>query len=253
MTVKELDAYFRSILDLEGFAATDPSLNGLQVDNDGSPIGKIAFAVDASLEAVELAAARGAGLLFVHHGLFWGAPLAIVGAHRARVERLLQRNIALYAAHLPLDQHPELGNNAVLAGRLGLQDPQAFGTYHGRKIGWKGALAEPLDINEAARRVSHMNRPPLAILPFGKKINRTCAVVSGGAAMEALQAIDEGLDLYVTGEAGHTIYHHAQESGLNIVAAGHYATEVWGVNALSERAANDAGLQTEFLDLPTGL
>ncbi|MDR3147485.1 MAG: Nif3-like dinuclear metal center hexameric protein, partial [Treponema sp.] len=195
----KLDAYFRSLLDIEGLSGIDDSQNGLQVDNDGSEVGKIAFAVDANLETFEHAASRGAGLLFVHHGLLWGSPLRVMGNHRGRLKFLLDHNIALYAVHLPLDEHPQLGNNAALAELLGLREIQPFGLYHGRKIGYKGVLEPPISVEEAAGRIRFSGRPPLGVFPFGRDLNRTCAVISGGAPREALQAIEEGLDLYITG------------------------------------------------------
>ncbi|MDR0399627.1 MAG: Nif3-like dinuclear metal center hexameric protein [Treponema sp.] len=252
-TTKALDRYFKSLLDIEGFGEIDSSMNGLQVDNDGSEIGKIAFAVDACLESFKRAASCGAGLLFVHHGLFWGAPLGLRGNHRERLKYLLDHNIALYGVHLPLDQHPQLGNNAALAELLGLTQIEPFGLYHGRKIGYKGVLDPPLSVEEAARRIAFMGRPPLGVFPFGGDLNRTCAVVSGGASQEALQAVDEGLDLYVTGEAGHAVYQEIQEAGLNMIAGGHYSTEVWGVRRIMERCAAELAVEGEFLDIPTGL
>jgi dinuclear metal center YbgI/SA1388 family protein len=253
MTSAALDRYFRSLLDIEGFRPADSSLNGIQADNDGSGIAKLAFAVDACLETFERAAACGAGLLFVHHGLFWGAPLALRGVHRARLQFLLDHNLVLYAVHLPLDQHPVYGNNAGLAELLGIKNRESFGEYHGRLIGYRGNLEEPLTIDEAVRRVSFMGRPPLGVYPFGPKENKTCAVISGGAAMEALQAMEAGADLYVTGENSHTVYHHLAEGRLNMIAGGHYSTEVWGVRKIMEQCAADLGLETEFIDVPTGL
>ncbi|MDR2110526.1 MAG: Nif3-like dinuclear metal center hexameric protein, partial [Spirochaetaceae bacterium] len=200
MTTRKLDLFFKSFLDIEGFSSGDPSLNGLQVDNDGGAVTKIAFAVDAAMETFQRAAAAGAGMLFVHHGLFWGEPLRLAGSHRRRIQFLLDHNVALYAAHLPLDQHPELGNNAGLADLLGIQEREPFGLYRGRKIGYKGSLAKPLTVEEAVKRIAFAGRPPLGVYPFGERESRSCAVVSGGAAEEAFQEIDEGIDLYVTGE-----------------------------------------------------
>jgi dinuclear metal center YbgI/SA1388 family protein len=253
MTVAKLDAYFRSLLDIEGFASLDSSLNGIQVDNDGAEIVKIAFAVDASLETFQRAAEAGAGLLFVHHGLFWGRPLRVAGNHRRRLSFLLDHNLALYAVHLPLDQHPTLGNNAGLAELLGMGPLEPFGEYHGQKIGYKGKLAAPLTIEEAARRISFRDRLPLGRYPFGKRENLSAGVVSGGAAEQALQAIEEGLDLYITGEVSHEIYSHALEGHLNMIAGGHYSTEVWGVRRIMENCAAGLNMDTEFIDVPTGL
>jgi dinuclear metal center YbgI/SA1388 family protein len=252
-TTRKLDAYFRSLLDIEGFAGIDDSQNGLQVDNDGSEVSKIAFAVDANLETFKRAAACGAGLLFVHHGLFWGRPLQVTGNHRGRLKFLLDHNIALYAVHLPLDKHPQAGNNAALAALLGLKDLEPFGLYHGVKIGYKGVLDPPIPVEEAVKRISFSGRPPLGVFPFGPDLNRTCAVISGGAPREALQAIEEGLDLYITGEAGHSVYHELQEARLNMIAGGHHSTEVWGVRRVMEHCAEELSVEGEFIDVPTGL
>ncbi len=252
MTARDLDRYFRTFLEIDAFASCDSSLNGLQAENDGE-IGKVAFAVDACLETFERAVACGANFLFVHHGLFWGKPIAFTGVHRRRVEFLLGHGLALYAAHLPLDQHPQLGNNAALAEMLGIAEPKPFGEYHGKMIGWMGALAEPLTIEQAAKRIEFLGRPAPTVLPFGTRENKTCAVVSGGAAYEALQAIEAGVDLYVSGEANHGMYHHALEGKLNMIAGGHYSTEVWGVRRVMAKLAADTGIETEFIDAPTGL
>jgi dinuclear metal center YbgI/SA1388 family protein len=253
INTRTLDTFFRSLLDIEGFAGIDPSLNGLQVDNDGSEVRKIAFGVDASLETFKRAAALEAGLLFVHHGLFWGSPLRLAGNHRERIKYLLDHNIALYAVHLPLDQHPALGNNAGLAGLLGLEKIEPFGLYHGRKIGYKGNFPNPLTIEEAVKRIAFMDRSPLGVYPFGAEKNSTCAVVSGGAAEEALQAIEEGIDLYITGEMSHKVYHQCLEGRLNMIAGGHYSTEVWGVRRVMEYAAMELHMDMGFIDVPTGL
>ncbi|GHU15391.1 GTP cyclohydrolase 1 type 2 [Spirochaetia bacterium] len=253
LTTQKLDAFFKSILAIEDFSTVDVSLNGLQADNDGSEIKKIAFGVDASLETFKGAAAAGAGMLFVHHGLFWGHPLALAGNHRQRIKFLLDNNIALYAVHLPLDQHPTMGNNAALAELLGLEQIEPFGLYHGRKIGYKGILAKPMGIEEAVKRISFKGRPPLGVYPFGKKENVSCAVISGGAAEEVLQAIEENVDLYVTGESSHQIYHPILEAGINMIAGGHYSTEVWGVRKMMEHCGRELSMDGEFIDVPTGL
>jgi dinuclear metal center YbgI/SA1388 family protein len=253
MTTRDLDHFFKNLLNIEDFSSMDPSLNGLQADNDGGEIQKIAFGVDACLETFKRAADCGAGMLFVHHGLFWGVPLRISGAYRVRIQYLLDHNLALYAVHLPLDQHPQWGNNAALAELLGLEEIEPFGLYHGRKIGYKGKLRPPITIEEGVKRIGFMDRPPLGVYPFGKRENYTGAVVSGGAPEESLQAIDEGIDLYVTGEASHTVYHQALEGHLNMIAGGHYATEVWGVRRVMEQCALQLNLDTEFIDVPTGL
>ena len=248
-----LDKFFKGFLEIEGFASIDNSLNGIQVDNDGSDIRKIIFGVDACMETLETAAGAGAGMLFVHHGLFWGNPVRIAGNLRRRIKFLLDHNISLYAVHLPLDQHPSLGNNAALADLLGLENIEPFGTYHGRKIGYKGSFAKPITIGEAVKKISFMNRPPLGVYPFGKTENSSCAVVSGGASSVTLQAMEEGLDLFVTGESSHSVYHECLEGKLNMIAGGHYSTEVWGLRSVMRRCAAELEIEVDFIDVPTGL
>ena len=253
ITTRKLDVFFRGLLDIKGFENIDSSLNGIQVDNDGSELTKIVFAVDAGLEVFKRAVDTGAGMLFVHHGLFWGSVNRLEGSYRERIKFLLDHNLALYAVHLPLDQHPKLGNNAVLAELLGIKAPEPFGSHNGQKLGYKGTLSEAITVDEAAKRISFMNRPPLGIFPFGKKENQSCAVVSGGAAKIAFEAIEEGVDLYVSGESSHTVYHHALEGRLNMIAGGHYCTEVWGVRRVMEECMKQLSIETEFVDVPTGL
>jgi dinuclear metal center YbgI/SA1388 family protein len=253
LTTEKLDSFFKGILDIEGFTPIDDSLNGIQVDNDGSVIRKIAFAVDAVMETFEQAAAVGAGMLFVHHGLFWGHPSAVSGNLRRRIKFLLDHNICLYAVHLPLDQQPKFGNNAVLARLLGLENIEPFGLYHGRKVGYKGTFPKPVTVDEAVKKINFMGRPPLGVFPFGKKECLTAAVVSGGAAENAREAVKEGVDLYVTGESSHTVYHDCLEGKLNMIAGGHYSTEVWGVQAVMRHTMAELAIDAEFLDIPTGL
>lgn len=255
MTSREFDAWCRSFLEIDALSSIDASLNGIQVDRDPSPFAKVAFAVDASLESIRRAAELGAGLLFVHHGLFWkpSSPARIEGFLRQRVKLLLDSNLALYACHLPLDKEPQLGNNAGLARLLGLVDLEPFGLYHGVKIGLKGRFPEPTPLDAALKRLSPEANPPSTLIPAGPSLLRTAALVSGGGASDVLEAIEEGLDLFVTGEAEHSVYHAVVESGINFAAFGHYATETHGVRAVAEKLAKETGLETAFIDLPTGL
>jgi dinuclear metal center YbgI/SA1388 family protein len=253
LVTAKLDSFFRSFLEIDSFVSNDNSLNGIQVDNNGDAIRKIAFGVDAAMETFEQAAAVNAGMLFVHHGLFWGTPSRIDGNLRRRIKFLLDRNICLYAVHLPLDEHPCFGNNARIAELLGLENIKPFGAYHGRKIGCMGTFPKPLSINEAAKKISFMDRPPLGVFSFGKKENSSAAVMSGGAAANARDAIDAGVDLFVTGESSHSVYHDCLEGKLNMIAGGHYSTEVWGVQAVMRHCIAELGIDAEFVDVPTGL
>lgn len=253
MQANELAAYLDELLQVDLCARADRSLNGLQVGRSRRPIAKVALAVDASAETIRRAAGAGADLLLVHHGLFWGSPIAITGTHYERVKLFLDNDIALYACHLPLDRHETLGNNAVMARMLGLRDTMLFGEYHGIEIGWKGRLPEPATTHQICERLFGSTDDVLGILPFGPESCTGVGIISGGAPDDVTQAIDEGLDLYITGDASHTIYHRCLEAGINVIFGGHYATETHGVRAVGERLTAEFSLDTEFIDVPTGL
>ncbi len=231
----------------------DASLNGLQVGRAEAEIKRAAFAVDACMESFRRAAEAGAQLLFVHHGLFWAKALALTGDLYRRIRFLMENDLALYAAHLPLDMHPEFGNNAGLAKDLGLVDSEPFGDYHGLMIGLKGRLPQPLSLDEVIDRIGLDRKSALGLLSFGPETIGSVAVVSGGADKEVGQALDEGVDLYITGELSHQVYHTCQEGGINLLAGGHYHTETFGPRLLAEKCAADTELETLFIDVPTGL
>lgn len=253
MTTKELELWFDQLLESDRYDSADPSQNGLQVDNDGADIKRVAFAVDACLETIERAAAAGAGMLVVHHGLFWKDPERVTGPHYRRLKALLHANLALYASHLPLDAHEEVGNNAGLADRLQLEDRIPFGMWRGVVIGVRGTFSKPVSIDALVRSLFPGDEQPPCILPFGPAEIRTAAVVSGGAAQEMYQAIDAGCDCFITGEIGHEEYHHARENKITVIAGGHYRTETTGVQLLASRLGRETGLDTVFIDVPTNL
>jgi dinuclear metal center YbgI/SA1388 family protein len=253
MTLLDLERWLAAFLDISATEAIDSSQNGLQVGRRGPDIRRVAFAVDASLESFRRAAAAGAQMLFVHHGILWETPLRITAAHFERVRFLVENDLALYAAHLPLDRHPDVGNNACLARALGLVDQEPFGTHGGMKIGLKGRLSVPLPLEDVVSLLRARQGEPLRTLPFGPPLVRTVGIVSGGAAFDALQAVAEGLDLFVTGEPAHGIYHNCLEARIHAIFAGHYHSESYGVQALAARLAQETGLETTYLDVPTGL
>lgn len=255
MTLHQLDDYFRSFLNMEHYRG-DPSLNGIQVENsqpEGKEIRKVAFAVDACQETISRAAAVGADLLFVHHGFFWGQCQTITGAHYQRIRQLLEKDMALYACHIPLDANELVGNNYGLARRLELQDLRPFGDWHGMTIGVSGTFPAPATLDSLVQRLFPGGERPLHLLPFGKKEISTVAIVSGGAARELSQAIEQGYDAFVTGEIGHEQYHQAMEAGINVVAGGHYQTETVGVSLVMEKLARETGIDIVFIQVPTGL
>lgn len=230
----------------------DKSLNGLQVEG-ARRVEKIALATDAALATFDLAAEAGAQLLIVHHGLFWGAVEPVAGPLRARLRALLERDLSLYAAHLPLDAHPEVGNNAVLARLLALEERQPFGQWGGRAIGVRGRLPAPLDRVALAARLEALLGARPCVLPFGPPRIETVAIVSGAAGELIPEASEAGVDAFVTGETSHVAWHAAREHGINLFFAGHYATETVGVRALGERIEAVFGAEVVFLDAPTGL
>ena len=227
----------------------DVSNNGLQVENGGG-VSRVCCGVDASLEFFEAAAAKGADLVVVHHGISWGDSLKrITGVNYRLVRFLLEHGMALYACHLPLDAHPEFGNNARIAAALGLRGVRPFGTYHGQAIGVRGALPRALDFAAFRDKVAKAVSPRLAEMSFGRAKIRTVGIVSGGASEMADQAAEAGLDAYLTGEATLVGYNLARHLGIHVVAAGHYATERFGVTALGELLHGAFGLPFEFIDL----
>jgi dinuclear metal center YbgI/SA1388 family protein len=231
----------------------DESLNGLQVEGPDE-VERAAFAVDACLASFEQAVAEGVQLLVVHHGLFWSEPQRLVGPHFERVKTLIEGRCGLYAVHLPLDAHPEVGNNAQLARLLKLGDTRPFGTYHGLDIGVAGVLEPPLDLpGLIGRLIEALGTPPIRVLDDGPDEISTVGCVSGGAASMMAQAAEEGLSAYITGETSHTFFHQAAERGLNALFAGHYATETLGVQALARHLEDRFALDTVFLDIPTGM
>ncbi len=232
MILKDLDEYFRELLDISSYARIDASLNGLQVGDPAATVDKAAFAVDACQETFRRARQSGADLLFVHHGLFWGKPAALTGPLYERIKLLMEGPLALYAAHLPLDLHADLGNNAAMVRRMGLEEVEPFGVYNGVKIGFKGILPHPLTLDESLERLGLTRETCLSLLPFGKDRISRVAVVSGGAATEVYQAMDEEVDLYITGEVSHQIYHHCLEGLLYVIIS------EYSLRSSSEHSAN---------------
>ena len=248
MKLKKIVEFLDNYLDID--AVADMSLNGLQFGDMDAEIDSAVLAVDASLELFEKAG-RGNKLLVVHHGLFWGSSFAITGIHYERFKKLFDNELSLYAAHLPLDLHAVIGHNARIAAELGLTDILPFGDYKGTKIGFKGMLAEPLKMKEFKDVLGGLFGD-YQLLQFGKEEIRNIGVVSGGAASLIPDAIKEGLDLYITGEASHSMYHFVKEARLNVVFGGHYNTEKFGILKLGDLLEKEFGLKSEFIDIPTG-
>lgn len=253
MRLSEFVERLSELLAIGNYAGADMSLNGLQVGDSDSEIRKVAFAVDASLATIEEAVKQGADVLFVHHGLFWGRPIAITGRHYARVKTLLDNNMALFACHLPLDAHAEYGNNAQMALKLGLQDVEPFAFFRGVSVGCKGSFSEPLDADQIIARLGvRTNDTNYAINCKDRKF-RNVGIVSGEGAGDVFQAMDDNLDLLITGESRYTVVNDCLESGIGMLCLGHYETETFGVKAIKELVEKEYGLSTCFVDIPLGL
>ena len=253
MNIMEIDRFFHELLPIDSAKKADKAINGLQVSNKSKKVSKIAFAVDASLESFKKAAQCSADMLFVHHGIFWGSEKAITGDFFNRISFLVENNIALYAVHLPLDVDPELGNNISVTRKAGLEEIENFGEYYGMKVGYKGIFKNPKTCEEIIAALGFNVAEMLSVLKFGNEKSRSAAVITGGACKEVEQAIDENIDLYITGEITHQIYHQCLEAKINVISAGHYLTETFGVKNVEKAVKEKLSLETCFIDIPTGL
>jgi len=249
MQLETITTYLDNLLNIDKIE--DSSLNGLQVSNSGHVV-KIAVAVDASLASFKMAADQDCDLLVVHHGLFWGKPLALCGTHYQRIKFLMEHDIALYAAHLPLDMHPELGNNARIAAIMGWQPARDFGDYHGITIGKEVELEKAVPLSEIVDSIKEKLNTEPHVWDYGPTEIKRFGFVSGGALSMLPQAIDRDFDLYITGEPGHSAFWNAKEEKINVILAGHYATETPGVRAVAKKLEKKFDIETVFLDLPTG-
>lgn len=227
------------------------AMNGLQIANEG-PLRRIVAAVDAC-EAVIAEAARVKGtLLIVHHGLFWNGAQPVSGAFRRKIKAALDGDLALYSSHLPLDLHPKLGNNALLAKTLGLRAVKTALEIKGQPVGVAGAVSS-MTRKAFADRLSKAVGGRVHLAPGGPERISKVLVVTGGAGSEVARAASLGIDAFVTGEGPHWSYTSAEELEVNLFYAGHYATETFGVKALSSHLSEKTGLPWSFLDHPTGL
>lgn len=248
MDIRALVAHCDQLLDAK--AGKDFGPNGLQVEGRRA-VRRIATGVSACLELFERAREALADAVLVHHGLFWeGAPRELTGHQYRRIAALIEGGIHLVAYHLPLDRHPELGNNALAVKRLGLYSIEPFGLYQGLPIGFRGRYPEPIAAAELAARCREVfGQEPLAFLAGPDPVT-SVGVVSGGAQGEIHQAIGAALDAYVTGEASEWVMNVARESRIHFLACGHYATERLGIRALGDHLAERFGLEHQFIDIP---
>jgi len=231
----------------------DSSWNGLQFEG-GSKVEKIAFAVDASAESFEKAAQENAELLIVHHGHFWNSHNpSIVGWSKDRMDLLYRNDLSLYACHLPLDRHKEVGNNAELLKLLGAPIKKEFLFHKGKNIGWIGERKRAISLLDIEQKLNDNLKTSCIVLAFGKNKIKTIAVCSGGGSYGGFyEALALNADLYITGDTAE-VYYTAQDAGMNVIFAGHHATETVGLKALSKVVNKKFKIETVFIDLPTGL
>lgn len=251
MDLGRLVAYLNDFLQVSQFE--ESAINGLQVSGKRT-VEKIAFAVDGVMESFERAAEFGADLLIVHHGIFWGHQWALRGPDYKRVKLLMDHEMALYAAHLPLDAHHLVGHAANLLRAIGVEEDrlEPFGSYKGQTIGYCGALKQ-CRREALTERLSDALAGSVRELPFGpEKVSRVACVTGQGADFGLLrEAKIRQIHYYISGEANHPVYHFAQEHGLNVALGGHYATEVFGLHALEKHLRSQFDIDSCFINVPT--
>lgn len=250
MRLADLAAHLDAFLRTAEFRDWPDAFNGLQLENAGE-VTRVAAAVDACQAVVDAAAQAGADLLLVHHGLFWGTDRPLTGRAFRKIERLIRAGVAVYASHLPLDAHPEVGNNAELARLLGLVVTDRWGEVYGTPVGVRGTLAAPR--GDLAAQVGRVLCCEPRLLAFGPERCEQIGVMTGAGGSMIRDAAAAGLDTLITGEGAHWTYFDAEESGVNVIFAGHYATETLGVKALAAHLEKQFGLPWLFVDHPTGM
>jgi dinuclear metal center YbgI/SA1388 family protein len=249
-SLQRLSRYCDTLLRTSDIHDYDGAVNGLQVQNGGGVM-CIAAAVDASAATIRKAIDYDANLLLVHHGLFWSKRQPWTGKNFELVKLLLEHDVAIYSSHLPLDVHPRFGNNAQLAAALGLRNLKPFFRMKDQFLGLQCTTSIPRE--DLARRLAHVTKEDVKVLPGGPKVCRRIGVVTGGAGAEVKIAASEGVDTFVTGEGPHWTYALAEELGVNVLYGGHYATETFGVKALAAHLSKKFRVPWVFIDHPTGL
>src|SRR5215211_2010291 len=249
-SLEDIVSYTDRFLRLRDVGDWDNALNGLQIENSGR-VTRIGAAVDVSTRVLTKAAKHDVNLLIVHHGLFWPGLKPVRGALRRQLRIAFENDVALYGAHLPLDIHASVGNNAQLVAALGLKYPRLFLQEKGQPVGLK--IRASLPRTELVRKLQKALNGRVKVFGFGPKQTRAIGVVTGAAGSEIYRVADEGIDTFITGEAPHWAAVAAEEVGVNLVLGGHYATEVFGVKALAARLSKQFGVPWEFIDGPTGL
>jgi dinuclear metal center YbgI/SA1388 family protein len=250
--LRALVAYLNRYLRATDVPDYPNALNGLQVDSRRTEVRRIAVAVDAAQATIDRAVAGGADLLIVHHGLFWDGNQTVTGRRYARLKALFDADLPLYSSHLPLDVHPEVGNNAVLARELGIHIQGGMGDYKGTRVGVWGIM-DAIHRDELAARLGALLEGPVTVARGGPELVRRVGVITGGAGGSVMDAAALGLDAFITGEGAHHNFFDAEEGGVNLLLGGHYATETWGVKVLARHLEAEFGIEWSFIHHPTGL
>ena len=249
-SLAQLTAWLDDYLKIGHFPDHAGAVNGLQVEN-GGVVARILAAVDASQASIEAAARQPGTLLLVHHGLLWDGNRPVTERRYRRLRAAIMGEVAVYSAHLPLDAHPEVGNNVLLARRLGMTVTGPFGRYKDVDIGLHGVIDE--DRDALCARLTQALGSPVRLIGGGPQRTRRVALITGGAGSSVVEAAARGCDTYITGEGSHHTWFDAMEGGVNLIYAGHWATETLGVQALAAKVATEFGLPWEFFAQPTGL
>jgi dinuclear metal center YbgI/SA1388 family protein len=249
-SLSEIVNYTNDFLRIREIGDWDNALNGLQIENSGG-VTKIGASVDVSTRVLAATAKQNVDLLIVHHGLFWPGLQPVTGVLRRQLALAFENNIALYSAHLPLDLHPQLGNNAQLAAALGLKSNQPFFEEKGQLIGVKAHVS--LSRDELDRKLQKTLSGFVKSFMFGPKKTGTIGIITGGAGSEIYKVAQDGIDTFITGEAPHWAAVAAEELGMNLLLGGHYATEVFGVKALAVHLSKRFKIPWAFIDCPTGM
>ncbi len=256
VSLQSIRAYSDSLLETETTHDYPNAVNGLQLENR-SPIKGIAAAVDFSSRSIDGAIETDCNLHLVHHGMFWGGLDRLTGAAFRRVQKLIESDIAVYSSHLPLDKHPTLGNNALLAKELGLTPTEGFARFENFFIGVSGQSdMETSLLVTRARQFATTNGGDARVSPMteGRKTRRWAICTGAGATADTLkEASTKGVDTLIVGEGPHWTAVHADENDLVIIYAGHYATEILGVRALAQHLGEKFHLPWHFVSAPTGL
>jgi dinuclear metal center YbgI/SA1388 family protein len=255
MDLSEFCDRFDERLRVEDYADVDAAANGLQVGPEEASVERAVFAVDAAVETIEAAAEADGDVLVTHHGVSWGGFDRITGRTFDRIAPLVENDIALYAVHLPLDGHTELGNAAGVADLLDLTDRERFGAIGPEYVGLRGRTTDPFTAEGLRERLAgalDTGGRDVQVLDHGPDEIRDVAVLTGSGTDLIGEADEKGVDALVTGEGKQKAYHEAREAGISVFLAGHYATETFGVRSLRS-VADDWGLETAYVDRPTGL